>query len=167
MLVAACLALAAAACGVVPPIGLKPPKVTVADLAVRSLGLSEIRFALVLDAQNPNDVDVPLSNLRFDLDLMGRPFASGAALEPTVTLAAGTTQPVPIEFAVPTSRLLDLLREFGQADQRRLDYHLRGSANWGKSPFSIPFERRGEFETLQKLRELLAPARRSRATPER
>jgi len=167
MLVVACVSIAAAACGVVPPIGLKPPKVTVADLAIRSLGLSEIRFALVLDAHNPNDVEVPLTNLRFDLELLGRPFASGAALAPSVTLAAGATQAVPIEFTVPTARLLELLRDVGQANRRRLDYRLHGSANWGKSPFSIPFERRGEFETLQKLRELIEPARRSRATLER
>jgi len=160
LLAAAGLALAAAACGLVPPIGLQAPKVTVADLSIRSLGLKEIRFALLLDARNPNDVDVPLSNLRFDLDLLGRPFASGAALEPTVTLAAGATRSVPIEFAVPTSRLLEVLREVRGSERAPLDYRLHGSANWGKSPFSIPFERRGELETLRKLRELLEPARR-------
>jgi len=161
LLAAAGLPLAAAACGVLPPIGLQRPKVTVADLSIRSLGLKEIRFALLLDAHNPNGVDVPLSNLRFDLELLGRPFASGAALEPTVTLAAGATRSVPIEFAVPTSRLVELLRELRLPERAPLDYRLHGSANWGRSPFTIPFERRGEFETLQKLREWFEPPRRS------
>ncbi len=149
------VAIGGAACGIVPPLGLKAPKLDVASLSIRSIGRDEIRFALVLDAHNPNDVDVPLTNLRFELELLERPFASGAARERTVTLAANGTRAVPIEFSVATARLIELLREFRLADGPRLTYSLRGSANWADSPFTIPFGRRGEFETLQRLRDLM------------
>ena len=149
------VAIGGAACGIIPPLGLKAPKLDVASLSIRSIGRDEIRFALVLDAHNPNEVDVPLTNLRFELELLERPFASGGASERTVTLAANSTRAVPVEFGVATTRLIELLREFRLADGPRLTYSLRGAANWANSPFTIPFERRGEFEALQRLRDLM------------
>lgn len=155
LLAGAVVAIGAAGCGIVPPLGLQAPRIDVASLSIRGIGRDEIRFALVLDAHNPNALDVPLTNLRFDLELLERPFASGGATERTVTLPANATRAVPIEFGVATARLIELLREFRVADGPRLSYRLRGSANWADSPFTIPFERRGEFEALQRLRELM------------
>jgi len=158
---AAALALAASACGMLPPANLEPPKISIANISIVAVGLEELRFALSIDARNPNDVDVPLTNLRFDLELLGQPFASGAAAESTVTLPAGASREVPIEFAVPTSRLLDLVRALRHSAGSPLGYRLHGSANWGRSPFAIPFEKRGEFDALRRLRERLEPPRRT------
>lgn len=146
-----------AACGLVPPPGLQAPEVHGAQIAVRRIGRDEIRFLLTLDTANPNDVRVPLSGLRFDLDLLGQPFATGQALESTVELAPKARTAVPIEFSVPTSRLLSILRELRADADAGFPYRLRGSAAWGASPWPVRFERSGEIDALHRLRDALRP----------
>lgn len=146
-----------AACGLIPPPNLVAPSVTVSDLTISDLGLETIRFVLTLDTENRNDVEVPLTDLSFDLDLFGRGFATGRAAQRTITLARGARTAVPIEFSVPTARLLDTLRELRLTGDWSLAYHLRGSAKWGASPFPVRFERKGDIEVLRRLRSVLQP----------
>jgi LEA14-like dessication related protein len=156
-LLGACVALPGlavlAACSTFPPPGLKPPKLSFAGLAVPAIGPSEIEFRLTVAADNPNDVELPLTNLQFELDLLGRPFATGGAREGAITLPRQGARLVPIVFTVPTSRLLDLLSAVRGGDAGRFEYRLRGSANWGDSPFKVPFEKSGDLEALQRLRK--------------
>lgn len=154
-------ATALAACGLLPPIGLKSPRLSFAGLSVTGLGLSEIRFRVTLLASNPNDVELPLSNLRFDLDLLGEPFASGAPPSGRASIPAAGQAEIPVEFAVPTSRLLDALRRLRLDNDASIDYRVRGSANWGNSPITLHFERRDRIEPLRRLRNLLEPPRKT------
>ncbi len=55
------------ACSALPPANLQPPEVAVADLALADIGLERLRFLVTLDAINPNDVDIPLTDVRLDL----------------------------------------------------------------------------------------------------
>lgn len=161
VLMAGALAPVLAACGVVPPIGLKSPRVSFTGLAVTSLDLGEIRFRVGLLAENPNDVELPLSNLRFDLELLGEPFASGAPPSGRATLPAAGSIEIPVVFAVPTSRLLDAIGRLRLGSDASIDYRLSGSANWGSSPFTLRFERRDRIDPLRRLRNLIAPSRRT------
>jgi LEA14-like dessication related protein len=160
-LAAACVALAAGAlasgCAWAPPPGMIPPSLSVSDFVIRDVGRDEVRFALTLQAQNPNDYQVPITDLRFELDLLGRPFASGNAVQRKVVLAPNATQPVPVEFTVPTSRLVAFVRDLSLVELTALSYRLKGSASWGDGIFTIPFERRGEFDVLRKFRDALRP----------
>lgn len=144
-----------AACGMLPPPDLKSPKLDISDLSVLKLGLSELRFGLTLRADNPNDVDLPLSNLRFDLELLEQPFATGVVTESKVVIPRRGTKDVPVEFTVPTSRLLDLLKQVPRSDFAKLSYRLRGGAAWGWSGFPLSFEKRGDLDALRSLRELI------------
>jgi Late embryogenesis abundant protein len=58
----------------------------VSEIGLRDFGLSEVRFEVLLEARNPNDVDVPLTNMRADLELFGTPFATDAVPASTVYL---------------------------------------------------------------------------------
>ena len=146
-----------AGCGLLPPVGLKSPVVTVSDVSVRKIGSGQIDLLVTLEARNPNDVEVPLSNLRFDLDLLGRPFAQGRSSEPTVTLAPNAARSVPIEFSVQTARVIETLRDLRLAGESSFPYQLKGTANWGASPIPLAFERKGEIEALHNLRSVLRP----------
>lgn len=146
-----------AGCGVLPPADLLPPKVSVSDFAIGDLGFEEIRFALTLDTRNPNEIDVPLTDLVFDLDLFGREFARGRTVQRRITLAPGSRTAIPVEFSVPTARLLETIRDLKLSGGASLAYRLRGSARWGSSPFPIRFERAGDLDALRKLRDLLLP----------
>ena len=160
-LAAAWLAIAAGAsvagCAWVPPPGVKPPRVSVSDFTISDIARDEVRFLLTLEAENPNDFDLPFTDLRFELDLLGRPFASGNARQRKTVLERNATRPLPVEFTVPTSRLLAFVRELSLIELTALSYRLKGSAQWGDGVFTIPFERRGELDLLRRFREALRP----------
>ena len=155
------LALPLAACGVLPPADLKPPRLRFSDFRIAELGLNDIRFVLGVDTVNPNDVDIPLRNVDFQLELLGQPFASGAVIDRAVTLPRSGTKTVPVEFTVPTARLLDVLRRARGGDLSSLGYRLKGSASWGYTGIPLEFDRQGNLEVLRgfadQLRPLLSP----------
>lgn len=157
-LLALCVVAPLGACGVLPPLNLEAPSVSVSDLSIGDVGLENVRFVLTLDTENRNDVEVPLTDLVFDLDLFGRPFASGRSAQRRITLARNARTAVPIEFSVSTMRLLDLLRDFRIDRDWSAAYRLRGSAAWGSSPFPIRFERTGNLEALRRLGSVLGPS---------
>lgn len=149
--------LIAPGCNSVPPPDLRTPRLEVADISIRDVGLSELRFAVLVRADNPNDVDIPLTNLSFDLDLLDRPFATGIAAQPRLVLPRLARSDVPIEFTVPTMRLVDMVGQLATGRLSNLSYRLRGRANWGNSFIPIPFEKSGNLDVLRKLREALGP----------
>jgi LEA14-like dessication related protein len=154
-------ALALSACAGIPPVNLKSPTLSFSDLALKDINFSEIKFQVVVKADNPNDVDIPMSNLKFDLNLLGQPFATGTGAGTgnlnLMRLPRKASADLPINFTVSTSRVIDLLRKVKFNDWASLSYQLKGSANWGESSlFSIPFERQGNLESLKKLRDIFA-----------
>ena len=58
---------------------------------------------------------------------------------------------------MPTSRLVEILRDLRLDSDSSFPYRLRGSAAWGSSPFPVSFERSGELEALHRLRGILRP----------
>jgi LEA14-like dessication related protein len=101
----------------------------VSEIGLRDFGLSEVRFKVRLKARNPNEVDVPLTNMRADLGLFGTPFATGVVPAGTVYLPRHGSQWVPLEFRVSTLRVLDLVRQARGMDWSLLSYGIRGSSN--------------------------------------
>ena len=111
----ALLALLAAllhGCAALPPANLQSPEITVSDLSLTDIGLDRLRFLVTFDALNPNDVDVPLTNVRLDLTVFDVVLAQGTMVERHVTLPSRGRQRVPVDFTVPTSRLLDVIARF-------------------------------------------------------
>ncbi|HLT28115.1 MAG TPA: LEA type 2 family protein [Zeimonas sp.] len=158
---AACAGALLAGCNALPPPDLRAPRLRFADFQVDELGLSEIGFVLAVETENPNRVAIPLRNVDFALELLGRPFADGAVLEQAVTLPALGVRTIPVRFTVPTSRLVALLRELRSTEPTRWGYRLSGSATWGWSGVPLRFERSGDLAVLRELDALLhAPASR-------
>ncbi len=140
-----------AACGSLPPANLQPPDVSVSNLSLTDIGLDRLRFQVLLETRNPNAVDVPLTNVRLDLTVFDVALAHGTVVERQVTLPAGGSLQVPVEFTVPTSRLLDVLDRFRSGNWDNFSYRLAGNANWGNTPFGVPFERSGNLDILKRL----------------
>jgi LEA14-like dessication related protein len=143
-------------CSAIPPLNLKSPELAFSDLSISDIGLDKIKFVVTVAAQNPNDVDIPLSNMKFDLNLLETSVGTGQALK-DVNLPKKGSAEVPIEFTVGTSQLLGLLKQVNFRDLGKLSYSLKGSANWNNGPFSIPFERKGDLSMLKKFTDRLAP----------
>ena len=150
-LIATLFAVLLHACAALPPANLQAPDIGVSDLALTDIGLDRLRFLVTLDALNPNEVDVPLTNVRLDLTVFDVALAQGAMIERHVTLPAGGRQRVPVEFTVPTSKLLDVIARFKSGNWDDFTYRLAGQANWGNTPFGVPFERTGNLDVLKRL----------------
>ena len=150
-----------AGCNALPPADLQPPRLAFSEFRVDEMGLSEIRFLLAVDTENPNEVEIPLRDVDFALEVLGHPFADGTVLDRSVTLPALGARTIPVQFTVPTSRLLSLLRSLRSAEPTQWSYRLTGSATWGWSGVPLRFERRGDLEVLREIDELLrAPTTR-------
>jgi LEA14-like dessication related protein len=143
------------ACNAVPPLNLKAPEVGFSDLSVADVGLSNIKFVVTVNADNSNDVDIPLSDAKFELSLMGNSFANGVAKESAIVIPKKGKRSIPIEFTVPTSQLIDTVRKLNLKDLSSFTYALKGSARWGSGPFSVPFERKGDLAALKSVADLL------------
>jgi LEA14-like dessication related protein len=143
-------------CSYIPPMNLKSPELVFSDLSISDISLEKIKFVVTVAAQNPNDVDIPLSNMKFDLNLMETSVATGAALK-DVSLPKNGSADVPIEFTVGTNQLVGLLKQVNFRDLGKLSYSLKGSAQWNNGPFNIPFERKGDLSMLKKFTERLGP----------
>jgi LEA14-like dessication related protein len=143
-------------CSVIPPMNLKSPELAFSDLSVSDFSFEKVKFVVTVAAQNPNDVDIPLSNMKFDMNLLETAVGTGAALKDINLPKKGSAQ-VPIEFNISTTQLLGLLKQVNLRDLAKLSYSLKGSANWNNGPFTIPFERKGDLTMLKKYTDRLAP----------
>jgi LEA14-like dessication related protein len=143
------------ACNAVPPLNLKSPDIAFGDLSVSDIGLSQIKFVVTVNADNKNDVDIPLTDMNFDLSLMDQSFAKGVAKEANTVIPKKASKSIPIEFTVGTSKVIDLIKKVGGGDLTNFNYALKGSAKWGSGPFSVPFERKGDLKALKSLADMV------------
>lgn len=149
-------AAAGAGCGQwFPPRNLKPPTVRFSDLSLGGVSGGRAAFTVTLETTNPNEIDIPLSNVRFELFVMGQRLGEGSVPEPRFTLPANGTRNVPVAFTVDGAALRAALVGLAIGPPADAFWELRGSANWGSSPIPIAFERRGDAGSLRKLREWL------------
>lgn len=145
------------ACAALPPGDMIPPRVSVIDVSFDQMGLTEIALTVTIDVENPNVYELPLTDLRADLELLGRPIGSGWSREVSSAVPAKGRRTVPMAFTVPTARLLDLVRAFRQADGQRVGYRVAGSARWGDGGRRVPFERTGDLQAWGRVLDGLGP----------
>ena len=148
-------ALIISGCNAIPPVNLKSPDIAFSDVSIGDIGLSKVKFVVTVNAQNTNDVDIPLSDMKFNLALMDSQFATGVGTETNTVIPKKGSKAIPIEFTVGTSQLIDMVRKLNIKDLGNFTYKLNGSAKWGSGPFSVPFERKGDLQALKKLSDML------------
>jgi LEA14-like dessication related protein len=124
------------------------PEVRLADLSIDRIGLFEQRYRLGLRMRNPNDRDLDIESLRFDLALAGRSFADGVSAD-GFRLPAGGEERVEVVVTSDLGSVLDLLSDWIDGD-RALPYRLSGEArlaDWGG--ITVPFSRDGRLDMPQ------------------
>ena len=119
---------------------LQKPEVSLAGVELVGIGLVEQRLLLKLRISNPNDVDLPIKALSFDLDLDGQPFAKGASEQP-VTIARQAEAQLDVKVV---SRFGEVLKQLRAARQNgKLGYRVHGRVELEGSG-SVAFDRSGE-----------------------
>ena len=148
-----CLVLLAGCASVLGDV--EPPEVTLAGLAFEEPGLFEQRLRLDVRLRNPNDFQLDVERLLFDLEVNDREVGRGWTTEGFDVPAFGEAV-VPVTIVVPTSDLIQRIIELGAT--QRLDYRLSGEARLRDRAFgTVRFEQDGNF-ALPKM-PVVAPPR--------
>ncbi|MDH3472817.1 MAG: LEA type 2 family protein [Rhodospirillales bacterium] len=132
-----------------------PPKVRLANLQFLDSTVFEQRMRVDLRVGNPNNFDLPLEGLTFELEVNDNLLAEGYSNE-AVTIPRLGEATVPV---LATSSLFDLVQQFmtlGQSDH--LSYRLSGRAYMtGLVSRGVPFETSGKLELQQGPGQSFAP----------
>ncbi|MDX1516241.1 MAG: LEA type 2 family protein [Woeseiaceae bacterium] len=121
---------------------VEPPGVTLRNVEVQSLDLSEQSFLLSFDVTNPNPFPLPINSISYAVELDGHRFASGSTTS-EFTVAAGSDS----EFAISVDLNLlstapELLFVIRDAVRRDIPYSLEGRLG-----IDLPYARPVTFRT--------------------
>jgi LEA14-like dessication related protein len=146
--IASCILVAGmffAACATVPP-DIEPPKISIANIAPKDFALFEQRFDVQLRIQNPNQKDLSLNGMRFDIDLNEKEFANGMTGEQIVIPRFGS-QVANVEVITGISSFLRQFQDLNKAGVEKVRYRIKGTA-FVDSPgtFKLPFDEKGEID---------------------
>lgn len=147
---AAALALAALlalAAGCATLYGLAPPRVNVSSVTPVDFTLLEQKFLVKVRVQNPNDADLEVKGMTFDLGLNGKSFATGVSGQ-SVTIPRFGSNLVEVEMV---SGLAGVVRQFagvaGGTAPPRFTWRLQGKLHLSQPvPASLGFDESGEIE---------------------
>ena len=124
---------------------LEPPEVRVTGIrsVAGSEGSLEQRFEVELNVLNPNNKEIVVDGVDFELDLNSRRLARGVSSQRFTLPALGEAQTT-IVVATSITDVLRHLYELGREQPDRLDYRVRGKLHLGSGFVrTIPFDRSG------------------------
>ena len=138
------LACALAACTGLP-YDAKPPRLSVAEVDIKHLGLFEQRFDLGLRVANPNDFDLRIEALEFELELNERAFAKGLT-RASALIPANASVVMRVEAATQSKHLIQQLKTLpGDVLFEGVPYRITGRVKTDRSSRWIPFDHRGVY----------------------
>lgn len=136
-------AFALSACAPLPA-RFDPPSVTVSDVRMGTAGLLEQQYFVKLRIQNPNDNDLLVKGLSFELELNDQAFAKGVSPR-SVTVPRFGTELVEVETV---SGIASILRQLGamtsETGMENLRYRIKGKLAT-RNAGTIAFDERGDL----------------------
>lgn len=123
---------------------LEPPRISLANIQVRELAGFETVFEIQIRVFNTNDVDLNVKGIEAELEINGRPFATGVSNSPVDIPSFGT------ELVTVTvySSVIDIVKGIHSLHQyEQLKYRLNGklrAAGDNLLPVTLPFESEGQ-----------------------
>lgn len=127
------------------PLNAVAPKVSLADVDIKSLGLFEQRFDVGLRVNNPNDFDLKIEALEFELELNGRPFANGVSHAATLIQAASSTV-LRVDAITQSKNLIQQIKTLpSEMLKNGVPYRITGRVKTDKSSSWIPFDHSGVY----------------------
>ncbi|MDP1646178.1 MAG: LEA type 2 family protein [Thiobacillus sp.] len=136
------IAFGLAACSGLP-LNAVAPRVSVAEVGIKSLGLFEQRFNVGLRVSNPNDFDLTIEALDFELEVNGRPFAKGL-LRATTLIPAISSMVLRVDAIMPSKNLIQQIKTLPPETLRDgVPYRIKGRIKTDKSSTWLPFDYAG------------------------
>lgn len=133
------------ACATIPR-DMDPPRVHIANITPKEVTIFEQRYDVQVRIMNPNDSDLGITGMRFDIELNDQEFASGLSGQKTTVPRFGS-EVVTVEVFTTLGSFLRQLQELSKSDTSKIRYRLRGTA-FVESPsaFKLPFDEKGEID---------------------
>ena len=131
---------------------LETPQVEVVGVQMLSADMFAQQFKLRLRVQNPNDLELPVRGIEYQLLLMGDSFAEGNSTDRFVLPANGEAE---FDMLVQTNFVSSfgrLLSRMGGRKLENVDYELSGKIQLEKGPLRrIPFSHKGQVDFYKSL----------------
>ena len=121
---------------------IEPPKVRLEKVRISKLSISNADLEVILEVQNPNNIDFDVKNIRYSLDINSKTVTTGTMKEKVIVKAKEKTEvslPVQVLYKDLVSSALLLLQKDG------MPYRVQGSVEIG--PFTIPFDDKGSLKS--------------------
>jgi len=123
---------------------LEPPRISLAQIKVQEFTGLEAVFQIKLRVFNTNDMDLNVKGIEADLDINGKPFATGVS-RAAVEIPSFGSELVPVTVF---SSVIDILKGVhGLQKAEQLQYRLKGKLRLsGENLMSttLPFESEGQ-----------------------
>lgn len=127
------------------PYHAKAPRVSVADVDIKSLGLLEQHFDVGLRVSNPNDFDLKIEALEFELELNGRAFAKGLARVSALIPAASSTV-MRVDAVTQSKNLIQQIKTLPPETLKEgVPYRISGRVKTDQPSRWIPFDQKGVY----------------------
>jgi len=128
-----------------------PPEVSLSNVRLVGGGLVDQELQVDLRIRNPNNFELPLDGLTFNLELNGQPFADGFTNEAVTVPSLGEAK-VPVTASI---NLIDLVQQMlALGRQGDLNYRIDGLAYLsGLIERTVPYEKTGRLELMPRAEE--------------
>jgi len=125
---------------------LEPPRISLAQIQVQEFTGLEAVFQIKLRVFNTNDIDLNVKGIEADLEINGKPFATGVS-RAAIKIPSFGTELVPVTVY---SSVVDIVKGIhGLQKAEQLQYRLTGKlrvAGNNMPSSSLPFESEGQVK---------------------
>jgi LEA14-like dessication related protein len=148
---AVCATVLLGACSTLPT-NLVAPKVDLVGIQMMSTDMFAQKFRVRMKVVNPNDLELPVKGLEYQILLMGDSFAEGNSMDRFVLPANGEAEFDMIVTTNFVSSLGRLISRVGGGKLENLDYEISGDVLLEKGFVrKIPFAHRGQVDIARAL----------------
>ncbi|MDP3585147.1 MAG: LEA type 2 family protein [Thiobacillus sp.] len=127
------------------PLNMLAPRVSVATVDLRQFGVLEQHFDVGLRVANPNDFDLTIEALEFDLEVNGRAFAKSLSRAAT-KIPAASSAVLQIDAIMQSKNLIEQLRTLTPDTLKQgVAYRIRGRIKTDQFSRWLPFDHSGVY----------------------
>jgi len=138
---AICLSLLLSAC---VSTKLQAPKLSIVNVGMVSADVFNQQFRIRLHVQNPNDRELPIKAIEYELFLQGDSFAEGISDQPFIVPARGEAEFDTVVRTNFMSSVARLLSKMNSNDDGQVQYNFVGHVQLTKGMLrKIPFSEQG------------------------
>lgn len=122
----------------------QPPKLSVVNVSMVSADVFSQQFRFRLHVQNPNERELPIKGIEYELYLQGDSFAAGTSADPFVVPAHGDVEFDTVVSTNFMSSIVRLLSKLNERDGNKVQYNFTGKVQLSKGLLrNIPFNEQG------------------------